>query len=196
MPSAIVLGFELLFGFLALVGALYFISVVVYLPLTGQGSFIPTFRSCVEHILKEAPIHEGARFADLGVGDGRVLVTAERLYGVEATGFECNPVAYVVSRVHLWLAGSRARLVFGDFYKADLSGYDVAYCYLCPSAMKKLLPKFKAGSKPGALIISRIYTLEGWEPLRTLQYVGPKGPETTYFYRVPEAPRSIEEEVG
>lgn len=187
MPPAVVIAVEIVFGLLIVAGALYFISVMVYLPLTGQGAFIPTFRSCVEHILREAPVESGAKFADLGAGDGRVLVSAERLYRVEAVGYECNPVAYVVSWAHLRLAGSRARLVFRDFYKADFSDYDVIYCYLCPSAMKKLYPRFQASSRPGSLIISRIYTIEGWEPFRTLQYEGPKGPETTYFYRVPGA---------
>jgi len=53
--------------------------------------------------------------------------------------------------------------------------------------MKKLFPKFQVHAKLGALIISRIYTRGDWKPFRTLQYVGPNGPEATYFYRVPEA---------
>lgn len=185
MPPAIIVVAKIVFGLLVAAGALYFISVVVYLPLTGQSAFIPTYRFCVDHILREAPIGRGIRFADLGAGDGRVLVAAEKLYGVEAIGYEFNPVAYAVCRFHLWLAGSRARLLFADFHKADLSGYDVIYCYLTPFVQEKLFPKFQTNAKPGALIISRIYTVGDWKPFRTLQYTGPNGDEATYLYRVP-----------
>ena len=187
MASLVVGAIQLLFGLLILAGVLYFLSVLIYLPITNQAAFIPTFLWCLEHILAEAPIEAGARFVDLGAGDGRVLTAVERIYGLEAVGFECNPVAYAVSWVNLWLKGSHARLILGNFHKADLSGYDVIYCYLFPEVMKKLFPKFQVNAKPGALIISRIYTLGDWKPFRTLQYVGPNGPEATYFYRVPEA---------
>lgn len=180
-----VIGAEIVFGLLIVAGALYFISVMVYLPLTGQSAFIPTFRTCLEHILREAPIEPGARFCDLGAGDGRVLVFAEKLYGVDAVGYEFNPVAYAASWIHLRFSGCRARLIYADFHKADLSAYDVIYCYLTPFVQKKLFPKFQTNTKPGALIISRIYNVGDWKPFRTLQYEGPKGPEATYLYRVP-----------
>jgi hypothetical protein len=181
----VIVAVEIIFGLLIVAGALYFLSVLVYLPLTGQSAFIPTYRWCVGHILNEAPIEKGARLVDLGAGDGRVLLAAERLYGVEAVGYEFNPVAYAVCRVNLLLFGSRARLVFSDFHKADLSGYDVIYCYLTPFVQEKLFPKFQTNAKPGALIISRIYSVGDWKPFRTLQYIGPNGAEATYFYRVP-----------
>lgn len=185
MPTGLVVAVEVFFGLLIGAVALYFFSVLVYLPLTGQSAFIPTYRSCVDHILREAPIEPGVRFADLGAGDGRVLVAAERLYGVDAVGYEFNPVAYAVCRLHLWLFGSRARLVFANFHKVDLSGYDVVYCYLTPFVQEKLFPKFQTNLKPGALIISRIYTVGDWRPFRTLQYTGPNGDEATYLYRAP-----------
>ncbi len=184
MSPVLVVAAEVFFGLLAVACALYFISVLVYLPLTGQSAFIPTYRWCVEHILTEAPIERGARFVDLGAGDGRVLVAAERLHDVEAVGYEFNPVAYAVCRVNLWFLGSRARLKYGDFHNADLSNFDVIYCYLTPFVQKKLFPKFETNTKPGALIISRIYTVGDWTPFRTLQYIGPNGAESTYFYRV------------
>lgn len=187
MELLVVVAIKWLFILLIVGCALYFLSVLAYIPLTGESAFIPTYRWCVKHILTEAPIEAGARFVDLGAGDGRVLVAAERLCGAEAVGYEFNPVAYVVCRIALWLNGSRARLVFGNFHHADLSEYDVIYCYLTPFVQEKLFPKFQTNAKPGALIISRIYIVGDWEPFRTLQYIGPNGPEATYFYRVPEA---------
>jgi hypothetical protein len=190
--AEIVVAAEVFFGLLIGACALYFVSIMIYLPITGQSAFIPTYRWCVDHILKEAPIEGWERFVDLGAGDCRVLVAVERMYGIRAEGFEINPFAYAVGRVHLWLRRSRAKLIFANFHKADLSGYDVIYCYLTPFVQKRLFPKFKTNAKPGALIISRIYTVGDWKPFRTLQYIGPNGPEATYFYRVPKREESPE----
>ncbi len=120
MESLVLLAIQLLFGLLILACVLYFLSVLIYLPLTNQAAFIPTFLWCLEHILAEAPIEAGARFVGLGAGDGRVLTAVERIYGLEAVGFKCNPVVYTVCRLHLWVKGSQARLILGSFHKADL----------------------------------------------------------------------------
>ncbi|MCL5742656.1 MAG: class I SAM-dependent methyltransferase, partial [Acidobacteria bacterium] len=53
--------------------------------------FVPTPQVVVDQMLKLANIHKGDVLYDLGCGDGRIVVTAAKLYGIHAVGIDLNP---------------------------------------------------------------------------------------------------------
>ena len=82
-------------------------------------------------------------FADIGCGDGNVLIAAVGQYGVrEAVGFEIDKAKVDEARLNVARAGmeSRIQIVHADATKIDLSDYGItaAYVYLYPDVSAKL----------------------------------------------------------
>jgi len=82
-------------------------------------------------------------FADIGCGDGNVLITAVKNYGVKsAIGIEIDPDKVSEARSNVRRAGleSRIQIIEADAEKFDLQKNDVtaAYVYLYPDLLKAI----------------------------------------------------------
>ncbi|MGE5818315.1 MAG: SAM-dependent methyltransferase, partial [Deltaproteobacteria bacterium] len=53
--------------------------------------YVPTPQEVVERMLELAQVKKGDVVYDLGSGDGRIVITAAKKYGVKAIGFEIDP---------------------------------------------------------------------------------------------------------
>src|SRR6185436_12288719 len=53
--------------------------------------FVPTPQEAVDKMLEVAQLKKGDILYDLGCGDGRIVVTAAKKYGVKATGIDIDP---------------------------------------------------------------------------------------------------------
>ena len=53
--------------------------------------FVPTPQEVVDRMLELAEVKTGDVLYDLGCGDGRIVVTAAKTYGVKAVGFDIDP---------------------------------------------------------------------------------------------------------
>jgi len=53
--------------------------------------YVPTPQEVVDRMLELAQVKKGDVVYDLGSGDGRIVVTAAKKYGVKAIGFEIDP---------------------------------------------------------------------------------------------------------
>ena len=104
---------------------------------------------------------------ELGAGDGRFISAVERAYGRAVTGYEINPIAFIITSVMLWT--KRSRILFRDFWKEDLSGVDCVYCYLFPDLMNRLGEKLTRELPGGAMVISSNFPIPGWQEDRILQ---------------------------
>ena len=96
---------------------------------------------------------------DLGCGDGRIIVTAARRYGAKAVGIELDPLRYLWCQSLITVLGLRDRvqIVFGDFFKQDLSAADVVTCYLLRDTNKKLQGKFKGELSSDTRVVSNYF---------------------------------------
>lgn len=155
------------------------------LSVTRGAIFVATASPTIKAFLDALPMKPGDRMYDLGCGDGRVLRAAARRYGVEALGFEVNPLAYLAAKV--LSAGSRGvRIRYGDFWNEDLGGADVVFCYLFPDVMARLEKKLGRELRPGARVASCNFPLAGWEPILTVRSEpGGKG-DPIFVYRSPD----------
>lgn len=150
-----------LFG-LALLFAFMFTFVAGFF----RSPFVPSNRRTIEKMLKIAKIKKGEKVVDLGCGDGRIVVRADRLYGAKAVGYEISWMVWSLAQLNKLLKGSNAKIYRQSFFQADLSQVDVVFCYLLPEAMRQLEPKFKKELKKGARIVSASFSLPGWKPVR------------------------------
>jgi predicted RNA methylase len=53
--------------------------------------FVPTPQEVVDKMLEMADVKKGDVLYDLGCGDGRIVVTAAKKFGIKAVGFDIDP---------------------------------------------------------------------------------------------------------
>ena len=67
--------------------------------------YVPTPQEVVDRMLELAQVKKGDVVYDLGSGDGRIVVTAAKKYGVRAIGFEIDPERIKESTENIKKAG-------------------------------------------------------------------------------------------
>jgi len=126
----------------------------------------PTPQKVVDALLRLAKVTREDVVWDLGCGDGRIPVTAAKVYGCKACGFDVEP-----ERVKESLANVRKHGVEGlvaieqrDIFTLDLSkGPTVVTLYLLPRLNAKLLPQLRK-LPPGVRVISVAHRMADIKP--------------------------------
>ena len=155
--------------------------------------FIATPDEVVVRMLQFAGTGPEDLVADLGSGDGRIVITAAQRFGARGLGIELDASLVDTSRENARRAGvaERVRFVQGDVLAADYSGASVVTVYLLPQLIGQLQPRFLQVLKPGTRIVSHAFRMAGWRADRTetLRVKGPhpgQGDESTlYLWVVP-----------
>jgi precorrin-6B methylase 2 len=150
--------------------------------------FITTPGEVVERMLALAGTGADDLVADLGSGDGRIVIAAARKYGARGLGIELDAKLVDVSRENARRAGVADRVSFvqGDVLEADFSRASVVMVYLLPGLIDKLEPRFLSQLKPGTRIVSHSFRMASWRPdrtetLRVTQSHPGQGDESTLF---------------
>ncbi len=146
--------------------SLTFFVIVLYptlAALINGAPFVPTPMAAVNRMIEAAKLKKGDKVYDIGCGDGRIVHEASRQYEISATGFELSPLVYLLARVKHLLWKSKAKIVFGNFKKHNLSDADVIFCYLLPETLAKLEPKLNRELKKGAKIVSYAFPVSPWK---------------------------------
>lgn len=146
--------------------------------------YVPTPQPVVEAMLKLAGVKKGDVLYDLGSGDGRIPVTAAKLYGIRATGIDIDPerIAEAKANVAKQGVGKLVTIRQEDLFKADFRDASVVTLYLLPSLNEKLKPRLLAELKPGTRIVSNTFDMGDWKPDRTEEVEN----RTIYLWTVPK----------
>lgn len=146
--------------------------------------FVPTPQPVVDAMLKLAEVRRGDLVYDLGSGDGRIPITAAKVYGVRAVGIDIDPERVAEANANAKAAGVADRVAFrrADLFRTDLREADVVTLYLLQSLNEKLRPKLLKELKPGARIVSHAFSMGDWKPEVTQEVDG----STIYLWRVPK----------
>jgi len=150
--------------------------------------YVPSPPEVVEKMLEMAEVTPEDVVYDLGCGDGRLLITAVKKFGVKkAVGYEIRKDLYEDLVRKISREGFSGRIVVynEDLLNADLSEATVVTLFLTSSANEKIKPKLEAELKPGARIVSHEFTFKDWNPQRveTLSW------HKIYLYVIPECNR-------
>lgn len=142
--------------------ALLFSALLYY--LFRGAIFVPTAPGKVAIMMQLAQIKPGMLTADLGSGDGRLVLAMARA-GAAARGYEINPLLVWWSRRKIRQAGlqDRATIHLGDFWKTDFAQFDVVMVFGIDYIMGRLARKLHAELKPGARVLSYAFALPGWK---------------------------------
>ena len=147
--------------------------------------FVPTPQEVVEGMLELAQVKKGDVVYDLGSGDGRIVVTAAKKYGVRALGFEIDLDLIKQSREAVRKEGLEhlAEIREQDILTVDLSGASVVTMYLLPDVNMRLRPNVLSQLKPGSRVVSHAFDMGDWKPEKVVQVSG----ATVYYWTVPES---------
>lgn len=131
--------------------------------------FIATPDEVVARMLELAGTGPQDLVADLGSGDGRIVIMAAQRFGARGLGIELDAALVDTSREKARRAGvaERVRFVQGDVLTADFSKASVVTVYLLPQLIGELQPKFLQRLKPGTRIVSHAFRMAGWRADRT-----------------------------
>jgi precorrin-6B methylase 2 len=131
--------------------------------------YVPTPPEVVERMLELAQVKKGDVVYDLGSGDGRIVVTAAKKYGVRAIGFEIDPERIKESAENIKKAGvgHLVEIRQQDIRTVDLSPASVLTMYLLPEVNLMIRPNIWKQMKPGSRVVSHDFDMGDWKPLKT-----------------------------
>lgn len=148
----------------SLVIFLMMLTVIVHLFI--RVPFVPSKKRVISRVLDLAKLKDGENVYDLGCGDGRFLMEAEKRARIKATGFEAAPIPYLLAYLLKWINRAKFRISMKNFFKTDLGMADVIFCYLGPETMAELAGKFKKECHKGTRIYSHTFHIEGMTPVK------------------------------
>jgi hypothetical protein len=163
-------------------------------PVKDAGPYVPSPQSVVSDMLRYAEVGPDDFLIDLGSGDGRIVLTAAKVFGARGFGVEIKDELVRKSNEAAQREGLAERVKFlkQDLFKTDMSRATVITMYLLPDTVNLLKDKFLAELRPGTRIVSHDYPLTGWIPEKYVQMdlddkVQISGVTTTliYLYVVP-----------
>ena len=158
------------------------------------GPYVPSPQSVVADMLKLADIGPTDFVVDLGSGDGRIVLTAAKVFGASGFGVEIKDELVKLSNEAARREGvaDRVKFIKADLFKTDISKATVLTMYLLPNTVNLLKDKLLNELRPGTKVLSHDYPLAGWVPEKYVQMdledkVAISGVTTTliYLYMVP-----------
>ena len=158
------------------------------------GPYVPSPSSVVADMLTLAEVGPKDFVIDLGSGDGRIVLTAAKVFGARGFGVDINEKLVKEANDSARLQGiaDRASFTIQDLFKTDIRKATVLTMYLLPNTVNMLKDKLLAELSPGTRILSHDYPLSGWVPEQYRQFdlddkVAITGVTTTliYMYVVP-----------
>ncbi|MBN2264371.1 MAG: class I SAM-dependent methyltransferase [Candidatus Aminicenantes bacterium] len=150
--------------------------------------FVPTPYEVVEEMLRLVDIKPGDVLYDLGCGDGRIVITAAKTYGIKAVGIDIDPVRIKESNENAAAAGlaGKVRFIQQDLFEADFKDASVITMYLLTSVNMRLRPKLLEDLRPGTRLVSHSFGMGEWRPDKTSAVKTPYGDERdVYFWVIP-----------
>ena len=128
--------------------------------------FDPTPQEVVDRMLALAGIQKSDVVYDLGAGDGRVVITAAKKYGVKAVGYEVDPGLAKLARENVRKQGVEKLVEIHeqDFMTANLGPATVVTLYLSQDGNLAVRSKLLRELRPDARVVSYTFDMGDWQP--------------------------------
>jgi len=172
---------------------LIFLTVLVSPPLLFLQEwhldvpYVPTKTEVVAKMLEMANVGKDDILYDLGCGDGRIVITAAKLYGTRGVGIDINPERIKESLENAAQAGVThlVRFLEQDLFQTDFHEATVLTLYLLSSVNLRLRPVLFAQVRPGTRVVSHDFSMGTWKPDRSEVVTVEGQTHNVYFWVVP-----------
>jgi len=154
-----------LLGLLAAV-TLVFLSRAPAQQKEPEVPYVSTPDEVVAEMLRIANVGKDDVVYDLGCGDGRIVITAAKMYGCRGVGIDINPERIRESRENAIKAGvsDKVQFIQMDLFEAEIRGASVVTLYLLSGVNLRLRPKLFRELSPGSRVVSHEFSMGKWEP--------------------------------
>lgn len=145
--------------------------LVVMLPGCGRrdeplpvAPYVPSPESIVSEMLTLAEVGPDDHVIDLGSGDGRIVITAAKLFGASGLGVDIDAGLVADANASAAAQGVADRVTFvkQDLFDTDIAAASVVTMYLLPEVVNALKPKLLRELDPGTRVLSHDYAIDGW----------------------------------
>jgi trans-aconitate methyltransferase len=146
--------------------------------------YVPTRQDVVEAMLVMAGVTARDTVYDLGCGDGRIVITAARMFGARGVGVDISPDRIAEARYNARAAKVEHLVNFRveNLFETDVSRATVVALYLLPEVNVALRPRLLAQLAPGSRVVSHDFDMgPEWRPEKTQRV----GNDWVYFWTVP-----------
>ncbi len=128
--------------------------------------FVATPQEVVNEMLKMARVTKSDVVYDLGCGDGRIVITAAKVYSARGVGVDIDPIRIKESNENAVKAGVMDRVKFlqQDLFETNFSEATVVTLYLLLDMNLRLRPKLFRELKPGTRVLSHEFGMGDWNP--------------------------------
>ena len=126
--------------------------------------YLPTRKKAIEAMIKLLEIKPGEKIADLGAGDGRLIIAMARA-GAEAHGYEINPILVSLAKRKIKKAGleGRAFVHLKSFWAENFSQFDAIAIFGINDIMKKMEEKLIKELKSETRVVSNCFEFPNWK---------------------------------
>jgi protein-L-isoaspartate O-methyltransferase len=125
--------------------------------------YFKTSRYRVETMVKLANPQLEEKAADLGSGDGRIVIAFANA-GIEMHGYEIDDELRKLSEQNIKdLKLNNVFIHNKDFWEEDLSQYNIICCYPMPTIMGRLERKLQEELKPGSRVLLNYFPFKHWK---------------------------------
>ncbi|MGH7871456.1 MAG: SAM-dependent methyltransferase, partial [Candidatus Binatia bacterium] len=135
----------------------------------GEVPFVRSTPEVIDRMLELARIKPGDVLYDIGSGDGAIIISAAKKYGVHGIGIEIDQDLVLKARDNAFREKVEHLVEFRaqDAFTVDVSPATVVTLYMLPEFNAKMRPILERQLKPGARVVSHDYAIEGWVPDRS-----------------------------
>lgn len=151
-----------LYSVIMIILLLYIFVIAAYSLIRGA-PYAALGSERLKTVIELLDIKKGERIADLGSGDGRIVIAAAKK-GATAVGYEINYLLVLLSRKNIKKSGLKnASIRQKDFWSENYSSYDSITIYTLPHILPALGRKLKKELKPGSKVVSNYYKFPNWK---------------------------------
>lgn len=148
-------------------GLFLFSVASIYLSGRWGAPWIVTPFRIIRRMLELGNLQSGQRIADLGTGDGRILIMAATEFDANGFGVEIDPIRTLLAKIFIWRKGVRnkVRAHWKDIFDTNLAGIDLVTMYLTRDMNRLLRPFLEEKCDPDTRIVSYAFPIPGWSPI-------------------------------
>ena len=156
-------------------------------PRAPEVQYEPTPMDVAQAMLALAEVGAGDLVADLGCGDGRIVIEAVRRHGARGLCVDIDPRRIAEAQRNAVAAGVAERITFlnQDLFAVELRGVTAVMLFLSPAFNRKLRPKLERELAPGARVVSHWHDMGPWQPSRTLRIRSDGRERPIYLWTMP-----------
>lgn len=157
---------------LFIIVALFSLALFVYwlsmaYSVIGGGPYVGSKPTDVTEMVRLANVKPGDKAADLGSGDGRLIIALAQA-GAEAHGYEVNPILVLWSRYKIWRSGlsGKAFIHWRNLWKESYRDFNIITLYTIFYVMNRMEIKLQNELAPGARVVCNTFLFPTWKPLK------------------------------